>query len=1268
MSNFRTIVRAAIALLACAGPVAAQGIYPPPTAAPDLQFEVAGTVNAIVAFESGGQQFYLIGGDFNRVADQPRGNLALLDAAGQLADAGFGAAWAAGTDGPVHALALDGPAVIAGGAFTSAGGQPRGRLARFSLATGTLDAGFAPAVNGAVFALALDGLGHVYAGGAFSAVDGMARNRSAKLSLADGSVVAGWQPGYANANSVRALQYDSNGSADVAEHRLYAGGALSATNGGHNRAVVRLLAASGARDESWTANVRAQGGAIVHTILVAVDHVYVGGTFRSVGGGARNRRNIARLGRSDGSLDPTWAPEADGPVLALRQAADGQLLAVGDFLAIGGADRIRIAKLDETAGTASPAFAAAADRRIQAVAVDAAGRVLVGGAFSSVDGQGKVGVARLAAATGALDSGFDAGTGGVGEAFAFVADGSGGYVVGGSFDRVRASGSPTAFVRRNLLRLRPDLSIDPDWQVDVAGDVLALARSGSLLYVGGRFDRAGGQPRLRLARFTLDPATAAATLTPFNPGADGEVRVLLADPAGVYVAGDFAQLGGLPRNEVGQVGAAGTSTAFNPDPDDLVHAIARSGTAVYLGGEFTAPRAGLARVDAATGAADPGFDIGIDGDGAVRALLVSGPTLHVGGSFTSIGGQPIARLARVATGTATVDAGWAPWTGGNGTVRTLAADGAGTLYVGGEFTAAGSLARNNLARVSGTAIEPGWRPGSDGPVRQLGMAGAGQVLVAGAFAQATGQPRSRLAALPVVGSTVTSLMLSAPATVTIGSTVQVGIATTNIPQGATVDISGGGGCTITVAANGGSCLLSFPNLGSVQLVASYAGTPEILPAQDSAEVVVTRIPTSIEVTATPPDPTVGDPVQLGFATSGIPDGSTLAVTGAPGCASVVVNAGAAGCGTGYPDGGTYTVTATFAQTATLAGSSASVVVDVARFPTALDLMLTPSTADVDESITIDIVAMLPPGAVVLIGNAPGCASITLPATSCTTSYPAVGQYLVTASFPQTGQHDGAFAQALASIGKAPTAIALVATPAAVELGQQVLLIASTDNIPDGDVLAVTGAPGCSEITVQASTGSCTAVFEAVGTATVTASYAETEDRFGSSDSVDVAVLPTEADLVLRLPVTRSVRHPATGLERVEFSVLADNLGPADVAGAALDADVDEAAFAVVGWSCEPAAACSPASGTGAPSTAITLAAGTGLALQLVADRLPQAPAGAPTLAQVQLPAERSDPVPGNNEARVVYQPCHANLLTGPLDGAPPLLAHPCVFRAGHESP
>ena len=104
----------------------------------------------------------------------------------------------------------------------------------------------------------------------------------------------------------------------------------------------------------------------------------------------------------------------------------------------------------------------------------------------------------------------------------------------------------------------------------------------------------------------------------------------------------------------------------------------------------------------------------------------------MGGNFTTAGGVAVNSIAKWNGTTST----WSALGAGgiNGQVSALAADGAGNLYVGGTFTFYdGDMAKvNNIAKWNGTK----WSAlgsGVDSPVSALAVDGAGNLYVGGAF-------------------------------------------------------------------------------------------------------------------------------------------------------------------------------------------------------------------------------------------------------------------------------------------------------------------------------------------------------------------------------------------------------------------------------------------------------------------------------------------------------------------------------------------------------
>ncbi len=340
-----------------------------------------------------------------------------------------------------------------------------------------------------------------------------------------------------------------------------------------------------------------------------------------------------------------------------------------------------------------------------------------------------------------------------------LADGS--RIVGGQFSSV--NGAP----RLNLAKLRPDGTLDPQWNPAPDREVYALADDGAgHLYVGGWFYAIGGQDRANLAK--IDAGGSGAADPAWDPAPSSFVYALSIDAAGrVYAGGQFDTIGGQTRSHLARLSASGSGAAdpaWNPAPDGNVLALVRDATgALYAGGAFWEiagqPRRALARF-AADGTFDAAWDAAITG-GSVNALATGNGLLYTGGEFTGIGGQSFGYLARLTT-TGTLDAGWHP--APDRAIAAVAVDASGAVYAAGPFTTIGGQPRKMLAKLTGSgSADPAWNPAPNGSIAVLSPSG-GTLDVGGRFFTVGGAYRLGLATLDAATAAVAAgLDVEAPA-------------------------------------------------------------------------------------------------------------------------------------------------------------------------------------------------------------------------------------------------------------------------------------------------------------------------------------------------------------------------------------------------------------------------------------------------------------------------------------------------------------------------
>jgi hypothetical protein len=267
----------------------------------------------------------------------------------------------------------------------------------------------------------------------------------------------------------------------------------------------------------------------------------------------------------------------------------------------------------------------------------------------------------------------------------------------------------------------------PVWALTVFNDGTGVA-----LYAAGVLISAGGVEANHIAKW--DGATWSPLIGPNGNGLNNWVHALAVfnDGTGpaLYAGGVFTAAGGVTANRAAKWDGAAWSPLAGPNGNGmnfLVRALAvfddGTGPALYAGGEFImAGGVAANRVAKWDGAAwsSLGGLISTGVNDRVRALTVfddgTGPALYAGGSFIPAGGAAAIHMAKWD------GAAWLPLNGPNGNGMTAGVyafavfdDGTGpALYAGGEFTTAGGIAANHIAKWDGSAWSPLAGPNGSG--------------------------------------------------------------------------------------------------------------------------------------------------------------------------------------------------------------------------------------------------------------------------------------------------------------------------------------------------------------------------------------------------------------------------------------------------------------------------------------------------------------------------------------------------------------------------
>jgi len=666
-----------------------------------------GAVNSVVVDEAGN---LYIGGSFSVVGEAAANRVAKWD----------GSTWSSlgsgmGDPNPnnrpaVYALAVSGTNLYAGGNFTTAGGVSANYIARWDgSAWSALSSGIGDSSqqNLCVYALAASGT-NLYVGGSFLSAGEVPANYIAKWDGNAWSALGSGVNGQVYALAVSGTDLYAGGN--LGSIAKWDGSAWSVLGSGMNNGSVKALAVSGSNlyaagdfttasgvpakyiakwdGIAWSALGSGMGGP-VSALAVSGTNLYAGGNFSTAGG-----RSASRIAKWDGS---TWSALGSGmldpdhpgntPTVSALAVSGTDLYAGGDFTTAGGVPTKYIAKwAEEVRAWSGLGALLGVNARVNSLAVSGTD-LYAAGDFSKAGG---VPANRIAKWNGS----------------AWSALGSG-----------------------------------------INGNVNALAVSGSSLYAGGNFLSAGGVPVNRIARWDGSAWSALGS------GMNGDVNALAVSATNLYAGGSFATAGGVPANYIARWDGTAWST-LGSGMDALVSALVVSGSEVYAGGDFSTY---VAKWDGSGWTAlGGGFGNGLYST-HITALAVSGSTLYAQGYFSTINWQVWAHVDAIAKWDGSVwsslggsslgtggggplavsgtnlyvglayywaGQGIAKWDGStwsamgsgvNGQVYALAADDSGHLFVGGDFSVAGTnvspfIAQANVGatpgRLSGLAYSP----------------------------------------------------------------------------------------------------------------------------------------------------------------------------------------------------------------------------------------------------------------------------------------------------------------------------------------------------------------------------------------------------------------------------------------------------------------------------------------------------------------------------------------------------------------------------------
>ncbi|HWP81688.1 MAG TPA: T9SS type A sorting domain-containing protein [Bacteroidota bacterium] len=231
-----------------------------------------------------------------------------------------------------------------------------------------------------------------------------------------------------------------------------------------------------------------------------------------------------------------------------------------------------------------------------------------------------------------------------------------------------------------------------------------IAKSGSNMYIGGYFGYTGNVPANGFARFDgIRWSTVGGSITPFT-----DVKAIAVYNGDIYMGGSFTDVAG--DTSIKYLARWNGSSWVNAGAGirgGYVYALAVWNNELYVGGDFvSAGGLPIKKLAKWNGSAWDSLATLTSGSSTtlpyVMALHVANNKLYIGGRFEKIGGKLMNNIA-VFNGTSFDSLGVKPNVGIIGlSVRAIATIGT-DVYVGGDFTQAGPLAVNSIAKWTGSA-------------------------------------------------------------------------------------------------------------------------------------------------------------------------------------------------------------------------------------------------------------------------------------------------------------------------------------------------------------------------------------------------------------------------------------------------------------------------------------------------------------------------------------------------------------------------------------
>ncbi|MES2387009.1 MAG: T9SS type A sorting domain-containing protein [Bacteroidota bacterium] len=594
-----------------------------------------------------------VSGSFNQVGGEPRDYIAALDP-----ETGIATPWAPAADRSVNCMAIKDTLLYVGGRFNNIGGKPRRALAALSTITGKANALDAEALSTNttdqpfINSLVLGG-DKIYIGGnGFTEIGGLPRVAVASLYI-NSFRASDWAPLINDGDNTFAYV----ASIALADTLVYIGGSFNKAGNTACSGLAVINASSGEIDLQTSLldldnSATGGNGTNIFQLLLDDSTLYIAGYFQKIHN--TDRANLCAINIKTGRLMP-FSPAVGNLVLCIASYGT-DLYAGGYFSSANGVMRKGLAALNIATGSLTgwaPNLSSDIYPYSNVALMKLIGTTLyISGTFSKIGNIQTGNIVSLSTVTGDVLLAFDTG---IDYLNALTVTGESFYMAGPytwfSRQALTASFNAQTGVYNRWASFFNSSSATPV--------VNALAESRGKLYIGGKFDSAGGTAVRNIAIFDSASGLLNPISSRFNINSSFGDIVLAESPDRLIVSGDFDSAAGQPRKHI---------AAFN-------------------------------KTTGALSAWNPGLTSGQNGYVSVKAIALKGNTGYVVGSFDNAGGRARTSLAALDLNSNTA----LPWYinlkedgYGNSLVMNVCLN-SNKVFIGGFFRVTGERSRNYFA-------------------------------------------------------------------------------------------------------------------------------------------------------------------------------------------------------------------------------------------------------------------------------------------------------------------------------------------------------------------------------------------------------------------------------------------------------------------------------------------------------------------------------------------------------------------------------------------